>query len=60
METPARDLKVIEVTMAEAVVLLRIYVENNDPVWLWGQPGLGKSESVHPRFYSRSLVIPSV
>jgi hypothetical protein len=35
------------VTIAEAVNLLNMLIDGDDPVMLWGPPGIGKSEATH-------------
>jgi MoxR-like ATPase len=36
-----------EVTVAKAIKLMVAAIETNDPVYLWGLPGIGKSEAVY-------------
>jgi len=44
---PLTSFKEHSCTIAEAAILLRLLTDANDPVMLWGPPGVGKSDIVH-------------
>ena len=48
MDTATNILdNLFEVDMKRAAILLRHYTDNGQPVFLWGKPGIGKTDIAH-------------